>query len=84
MEQKNRPNLDLICKTLCESWELLWKRFCTNFVSVKSFVFIAMVIGLLFLLSGKWQANAEIKAMFTATLSAMVTYYFTKKEDNKE
>lgn len=81
---KKHPNLDMLCKTACESWELFWKRFCSNFVSVKSVVFIALVIGLIFLLSGEWNPSDPIRALFTSALSAMITYYFTKtKEDDK-
>ncbi len=71
--QKEHPNWDLFCK-----------KFSTNFVTVKSFVTVAMTIGLIIMLSGKWVPPERIETLYCSAYSAMITFFFTKaKEDEK-
>ena len=70
MEQRNRPNWDFFCK-----------RFSTNFVSVKSFVTVAMTAGLLILLSGVWSPPEPIVTLYCSAFSSVMTYYFMKAKE---
>lgn len=56
------------------------KRLC-NLLSIKSIVTVSLTIGMLFLLSGKWQPAQEIIALYSTSFGAVITYFFTKKDE---
>lgn len=52
-----------------------------SLLKVKSIVTILMTIGMLLLLSGLWQPANDIVTLFSTSYGAIITYFFTKKED---
>lgn len=50
---------------------------------VKSIVTIAMTVGMLLMITGHYTPPQEVFALFSTTYGAVITYFFTRK-DNKE
>ncbi len=57
------------------------KEAAISLLKVKSIVTILMTIGMLLLLSGLWQPANDIVTLFSTSYGAIITYFFTKKED---
>lgn len=51
---------------------------------VKSFVTILMTIAMVALLFLPYEVNKEVLMIFSSSYGAVITYFFTKKPDNKE
>lgn len=51
---------------------------------VKSFVTILMTIAMVILLFLPYEVNKEVLMIFSSSYGAVITYFFTKKSDNKE
>lgn len=51
---------------------------------VKSFVTILMTIAMVALLFLPYEVNKEVLMIFSSSYGAVITYFFTKKTDNKE
>lgn len=51
---------------------------------VKSFVTIVMTIGMIVLLFIPFEINKDVLMLFSSTYGAVITYFFTKKSENKE
>ena len=60
------------------------KEAAISLLKVKSIVTILMTIGMLLLLSGLWQPANDIVTLFSTSYGAIITYFFTKKEDKAE
>lgn len=60
------------------------KEALISLLKVKSVVTILMTIGMLLLLSGLWTPANEIITLFSTSYGAIITYFFTKKEDKSE
>lgn len=54
-----------------------------NLIKVKSIVTIALTAGMILLLSGKWNPNETIIALYSTAYGAVMTYYFTKGDEPK-
>lgn len=59
------------------------KEAAISLLKVKSIVTILMTIGMLLLLSGLWQPANDIVTLFSTSYGAIITYFFTKKEDKE-
>ena len=53
-------------------------------VDVKSFVTILMTIAMVALVFIPFEINKEVLMLFSTSYGAVITYYFTKKDTNKE
>jgi len=51
---------------------------------VKSFVTVLMTIAMVILLFLPYEVNKETLMIFSSSYGAVITYFFTKKNDNKE
>ena len=51
---------------------------------VKSFVTILMTIAMVTLIFIPFEINKEVLMLFSSTYGAVITYYFTRKDTNKE
>ncbi len=51
---------------------------------VKSFVTVVMTIGMLALLFVPFELNKDVLMLFSSTYGAVITYFFTRKGENKE
>lgn len=51
---------------------------------VKSFVTVMMTIGMLALLFVPFDLNKDVLMLFSSTYGAVITYFFTRKGENKE
>jgi hypothetical protein len=51
---------------------------------VKSFVTVMMTIGMLALLFVPLDINKDVLMLFSSTYGAVITYFFTRKKDDKE
>ncbi len=51
---------------------------------VKSFVTVLMTIAMVILLFLPYEVNKETLMIFSSSYGAVITYFFTKKSDNKE
>lgn len=49
---------------------------------VKSFVTVAMTIAMIGLIFLPYEVNKEILMIFSSSYGAVITYFFTKKDDN--
>lgn len=61
---------------------ILLEKFA-KLIEVKSIVTISMTIAMVLLLTGVFNPPDYIFALFSTTYGAVITYFFTKK-DNKE
>lgn len=50
---------------------------------VKSFVTVLMTIAMVILLFLPYEVNKETLMIFSSSYGAVITYFFTKKSDNK-
>ena len=50
---------------------------------VKSFVTVVMTIGMIALLFVPFDVNKEVMMLFSSSYGAVITYFFTRKNDNK-
>jgi len=51
---------------------------------VKSFVTVVMTIGMIALLFMPIEINKDVLMLFSSTYGAVITYFFTRKGENKE
>lgn len=54
------------------------------FTDVKSFVTILMTIAMVTILFYPKDINKEVLMLFSSSYGSIITYFFTKKSDNKE
>ena len=52
-----------------------------NLFKIKSLVTIGMTYGMIMLLSGQWCPSDTIIALYSSAYGAIMTYFFTKKDD---
>jgi len=50
-------------------------------LSIKSIVTIAMTVGMLCLLSGAWNPQQEVLALYCTSYGAIITFFFTKRDE---
>ncbi len=50
---------------------------------VKSFVTVVMTIAMVILLFIPYEINKEVLMLFSTSYGAIITYFFTRKSDNK-
>ena len=55
-----------------------------NLAKVKSLVTLSLTLGMLLLLSGKWNPSQEILALYCTSYGAVMTYYFTKDKSKTD
>lgn len=53
-------------------------------IDVKSIVTLLMTIALVVLMFTKVDINKELLMLFSTSYGAVITYFFTKKKENKE
>ena len=51
---------------------------------VKSFVTVVMTIGMIALLFVPLDINKEVLMLFSSSYGAVITYFFTRKNENKD
>lgn len=51
---------------------------------VKSFVTVLMTIAMVVLLFLPYDVNKEVLMIFSSSYGAVITYFFTRKNENKE
>lgn len=57
------------------------KERLSKLLSVKSIVTMGLTAGMLVLLFGNFQPPQEIMALFCTSYGAIITYFFTRKDD---
>lgn len=63
------------------------KQKIAKLIDLKSIITVVMTVGMVLMLCGVFTPRAEVFALFSATYSSVMTYYFTKKksaEDKEE
>lgn len=63
--------------------EQIIKTIC-NLFKVKTLVTLALTVAMVMLVSGRWDCPTETLALFSTVYGAVITYFFTKKEDEKD
>lgn len=64
-----------------EAFTLLIKNIA-NLLKIKSLMTIGMTYGMIMLLSGAWNPNETIIALYSTSYGAVITYFFTKRDSN--
>ncbi len=59
------------------------KNALTKLLKVKSIVTIALTAGMVLLLTGVVNPAAEVLALYSASYGAVITYFFTKKDEKE-
>lgn len=60
------------------------KNKLAKLIEVKSIVTISMTVGMLLLLTGVFNPPDAVFALFSTTYGAVITYFFTRKNTEKE
>ena len=60
------------------------KEKIAKLIDVKSIVTLLMTIALVVLLFTNVEINKELLMLFSTSYGAVITYFFTKKKENKE
>ena len=54
----------------------------SNLVDVKSIVTLTMTLAMVLMVTGVFNPPSEVFALFSTAYGSVITYFFTKKNDN--
>lgn len=59
------------------------KEKCAKLIDVKSIITLLMTIAMLLMLTGVFKPSSEVFGLFSTVYGAVITYFFTKKNDGE-
>lgn len=59
------------------------KEKCAKLIDVKSIITLLMTIAMLLMLTGVFKPSSEVFGLFSTVYGAVITYFFTKKNDSE-